>query len=414
MLNRNHLSGKFAPGWAVAKRNSFSLSLSVPDARMEATPSVHRYRLTFRMLARGFTLIELLVVIAIIALLCALLLPAVQAAREAARRAYCVNNIKQIGLAAANYHSTHDCFPPGALNTRTIKDGGLSPTNYTSWSCFAYMLADIEQGNLYHSINFMLGTGQRDRAAGFLASTVVGTQLGTLICPSSGIPNGQVNWNGPMRISAPGCNYFGSVGSSMEFDGDKTGGPPNGVFQWRGQSIGIHHIQDGTSNTIAFGEFRSGDFDANRISIPQDVGAGSKNLPAGIKRNTPSVNMPNGWNASPGNVTAWLSQCKKALATPLTNKSMLGDSWAFGVLGHTLGNFVLPPNPPHPNCIQRTASANDFDRPGVIGSSSFHAGGANIGMCDGSVRFLKNTINPQTLWALGSRAQGEIISTEDY
>ena len=113
----------------------------------------------------AFTLIELLVVIAIIAVLIALLLPAVQAAREAARRAQCVNNLKQIGLAVANYHSTNDCFPPGALDTWSVQDNGLSPTNYTSWSCFAYMMPYMEQGALYNAINFMLGTGQRDAVA---------------------------------------------------------------------------------------------------------------------------------------------------------------------------------------------------------------------------------------------------------
>ena len=130
--------------------------------------------------ASGFTLIELLVVIAIIAVLIALLLPAVQAAREAARRAQCVNNLEQIGLALANYHSTNDCFPPSALNTTTILDKGLSPTNYTSWSCFAYMLPNLEQGTLYNAINFMLGTGQRDTAAGPIARTAVGTRINAL------------------------------------------------------------------------------------------------------------------------------------------------------------------------------------------------------------------------------------------
>jgi prepilin-type N-terminal cleavage/methylation domain-containing protein/prepilin-type processing-associated H-X9-DG protein len=363
---------------------------------------------------RGFTLIELLVVIAIIAVLIALLLPAVQAAREAARRAQCVNNLKQIGLAIQNYHSVNDCFPPGALNTYTIKDGGLSPTNYTSWSCFAYMLPNLEQVALYNSINFMLGTGQRDTAAGPIAATAVRTKINALLCPSSPLPTGNINWDGGITIAAPGCNYFGSVGSSFEYDGNQTGGPPNGVFQWRGRPIGIRDVVDGTSNTIAFGEWRTGDFNKNLITIPQDVGDAPGTLPNGITRGQPTMNMPLGWNASPGGVTAWLESCKTTLSTPATNKSFLGDTWAFGVLGHSMGNFILAPNPKYPNCTDQTSNSQDFDRPSLIGSSSYHAGGANVGLCDGSVRFLKDSTSLQTVWSLGSRNQGEIVSADSF
>jgi prepilin-type processing-associated H-X9-DG protein len=225
---------------------------------------------------------------------------------------------------------------------------------------------------------------------------------------------GNVNWNGGFALPAPGCNYYGSCGSSLKYDGNQTGGPPNGVFQWRGQTIGMRDILDGTSNTIALGEFRIGDFNTNKISIPQDVGDAPGILPVGPERNTPTMNMPAGWNASPGNIIAWLSACKATLSTPSTNKSFLGDTWAFGVLGHALGNFVMAPNPPYPNCIDQTANAGDFDRPGIIGASSFHPGRANIGLCDGSVRFLRDSTSPQVIWSLGSRGQGEVISADSY
>jgi prepilin-type N-terminal cleavage/methylation domain-containing protein/prepilin-type processing-associated H-X9-DG protein len=361
---------------------------------------------------RAFTLIELLVVIAIIAVLIALLLPAVQAAREAARRSQCVNNMKQLGLAVANYHSTNDCFPPGALDTYTTNDKGLSPTNYTSWSWIAYMLPNMEQTALYNSMNFMLGAGQRDGYAGQIAKTAVGTRINSLLCPSSDLPTGNVSWSGP-TLAAPGNTYFGSTGSSFEFDGNETNGLCNGVFQWRGRPIGIRDVRDGTSNTIAIGEFKIGDFNTSKIS-PQDIGDAPGTLPSGITRNTQTINMPYGATAGASNIIIWLSACKASLSTPATNKSQQGDSWAFGVFGHALGNFVLGPNSKYPGCVDQTSSASDFDRVGVYGSSSYHAGGANVGMCDGSVRFLKDSTSLQTIWYLGSRDQGEVISADSF
>jgi prepilin-type N-terminal cleavage/methylation domain-containing protein/prepilin-type processing-associated H-X9-DG protein len=380
---------------------------------MRTSPTGRSRRHARRRGNRAFTLIELLVVIAIIAVLIALLLPAVQAAREAARRSQCVNNMKQLGLAVANYHSINDCFPPGALNTYTTVDQGLSPTNYTSWSWIAFMLPHMEQVALYNAINFALGAGQRDGYAGQIAKTVVGTRINSLICPSSPLPTGNVSWSGP-ALAAPGNCYFGSTGSSFEFDGNETGGLANGVFQWRGQAIGLRNVRDGSSNTIAIGEFLIGDFNTSKITLLSDIGDAPGTLPSGITRNTQTINMPYGASPGASNIINWLTSCKTSLSTPSTNKSQQGDSWAFGVFAHSLGNYILAPNPKYPGCVDQTSNASDFDRVGVYSSSSYHAGGANASMCDGSVRFLKETTSLQTIWALGSRDQGEVLSADSY
>jgi prepilin-type processing-associated H-X9-DG protein len=194
----------------------------------------------------------------------------------------------------------------------------------------------------------------------------------------------------------------------------QTGGPPNGVFQWRGRPIGVRDVTDGTSNTIAMGEFRIGDFNDGKISIPQDVADAPGTAPAGVTRGNSSMVMSSWVTTGGSNVTAWLASCVPALSSSATQKSQLGDSWAFGVMGHSLGNLITAPNPKYPNCLDITGQGDFDNAPIVIGLSSFHPGGANVGICDGSVRFLKDSANMLTIWALGSRGQGEIVDASSY
>jgi prepilin-type N-terminal cleavage/methylation domain-containing protein/prepilin-type processing-associated H-X9-DG protein len=366
---------------------------------------------------RGFTLIELLVVIAIIAVLIALLLPAVQAAREAARRAQCTNNLKQIGLAIHNYHQTNDCFPPGGFPAYMP---GQNNGNNSCPSQHARLLPFIEQQPLYNALNWNL-TVINDTAFGggygpYANVTVTVAKIATFLCPSDTPPGWNFVGSAPLpNYQTTGNNYFASVGSSLEFTSRQTGGPPNGPFSYVGEIgrvVGLRNITDGSSNTIAFGEWRIGDGNNNQISIPTDiVFLGS--LPNGTVRNNGTLNMPNPILVQ--NFPAWLQSCTAAIQTSRTNHtSRLGEAWMFDIIGFSLGNVLLPPNPKYPNCDSSTVASNTTQNPGMFGLSSRHPGGCNVLMCDGSVRFLKDSTNQTTLWALGSIAQGEVISADSY
>jgi prepilin-type N-terminal cleavage/methylation domain-containing protein/prepilin-type processing-associated H-X9-DG protein len=365
----------------------------------------------------GFTLIELLVVIAIIAVLIALLLPAVQAAREAARRAQCVNNLKQIGLALHNYVDVFETVPAGAFLARHVAGTTL---NNGDFSAHARLLPYLEQQTTYNAANFSVACYNDANGGDKINSTCTARRLSVFLCPSSVAPGWNLIGAGFTAV-APGNSYFASLGSSLEYSPGYTKGPPNGIFAAFvypanlltnppvGSPVTLAGILDGTSNTIAFGEWRIGTGILGQVTIPQDVVfVGS--YPPGIGgRNNPGMTMPAGGAA----FQQWLPLCSAAAPTGRGNKTpTLGESWAFGLMGYTLGNTLQAPNPSYPNCSIN--GTNTIQSPGMFTLSSFHPGGANVLMCDGSVKFLKQSTNIQIVWALGSRAQGEIISADAY
>ena len=202
---------------------------------------------------RGFTLIELLVVIAIIAILIGLLLPAVQAAREAARRAQCVNNLKQLGLGMHNYHSSMGTFPSGG--TTNWSSYGYN-ASWGTWSAHALLLGYMEGQPLYNSANFNWVCCWSDGWA--INSTVTLATINNFICPSDGlspIPTQNDIWTGTNN------NYLASIGTSLTDYVQTTGpfaAPP-------GPTNGVGAITDGTSNTIAFGEALVGSQDREPV-----------------------------------------------------------------------------------------------------------------------------------------------------
>jgi prepilin-type N-terminal cleavage/methylation domain-containing protein/prepilin-type processing-associated H-X9-DG protein len=363
---------------------------------------------------RGFTLIELLVVIAIIAVLIALLLPAVQSAREAARRTQCVNNLKQIGLAMHNYHQTHNVFPSGSIPAYSSPPA--TQDGWINWSPHAALLQYLEVGSIYNSLNFNYSpsyfTGNFN---GDVNSTGINTVVATFLCPSDGLA-GKVCTN----------SYYASIGTQTQ--GYPPGGEGPGVFTVRPDNDandfvnapvkGIADIIDGTSNTIAFGEACVGPSPTTNLS--RIVGVSGVSIPK-------TARVPDAQTAGVANVSAGLNACSnffKGLGSCASTgnpnscglKNYRGLRWAVGDHGYTLFNTIVPPNSKqwawsmcHNGCAGCAPEESSF-----INALSYHPGGCNFLFADGSVKFLKDSINMQTYWSLGTRADGEVISADAY
>ncbi len=242
--------------------------------------------------------------------------------------------------------------------------------------------------------------------------TIITTRLSGFLCPSDTPPSYSQMVGMPTGFAPPGNNYYASFGAGLEFSCGPccTGGPMNGVVGDR-CNVGFRDITDGLSNTVAFGEWKVGDGLPSMISSSDLIDVNS--YPPGISRNKPQMQMA----AGAGPFQNWLNTtCSPDLLNTALRKSTnalsyLGQAWIVGVPGISMGNVLLPPNARTPNCMTGT---NGYNNPGIFDAKSNHPGGANFLMCDGSVRFLKDSINTMTLWSLGSRAQGEIIDASSY
>jgi len=349
---------------------------------------------------RGFTLIELLVVIAIIAVLISLLLPAVQSAREAARRAQCINNLKQIGLGMHNYHSTHGSFPLGGTNNWSSYGYNAG---WGTWSAQALLLGYIEGQPLYNSANFNWVCCWSDGWA--INSTVTTNIVNVFICPSDGlspIPTQNDMWTGATN------NYHASVGSSTDFYN------PSGLFAQSALCYGVQSCTDGTSNTIAFGEALVGS--ENR---PQVKWRSGPVLGAG------SALCTGGWcgvrdvGTNYNGVMQDLQTCEQGyVSQDSSTGNGKGFRWCENLGGFSLINTVVPPSSGQYRfawCALRGGGTNSNASDGQYqNATSNHPGGANFLFGDGSARFIKSTINMRTYWALGSRDLGEVVSSDSY
>ncbi len=354
----------------------------------------------------GFTLIELLVVIAIIGVLIALLLPAVQSAREAARRSQCVNNLKQIGLALHNYHDANGTFPMGCSSGMY---NGIGVYNVKqNLSAHASMLPYLENTPIYNSFNFNWGCEDSTSVLCYrINSTAQNAQIKVFVCPSD--PNaGQPDHNGTSNTN----NYYGCVGTTMNWpqiantslNVASINWPSTGLFTMQ-QSYGINSCTDGTSNTIAFAEAVVGN---QALQLRQRfIGFNS------VSALTSSLMFDA--RANPPLALAGLQACSQVWTTGSGGNidKQRGENWAHGCMAMTLFNTIATPNAfseewTHCSSIGSTALG------ALSNSDSYHPGGVNVLMADGHVQFVKDSIAYATWWSLGTRNGNEVISANSY
>ncbi len=366
---------------------------------------------------KGFTLVELLVVIAIIGILVALLLPAVQAARGAARRMTCSNNLKQFGLAAQNYHDVHKTFPRYGFQSYLNGD----PPSWTNrewderwriwqgYSVHTMLLPYMEQQVIFSKIRFapnaappaegnvidpFVWYNQRYTQDG-RSRAIWNNRLPEFICPSADKPPATPTDN--LWTGGPGSNYAVSAGPTLWWVGDFNTAP--GAFS-PNKETSMAEFKDGTANTIFAGEVLTGNGNGN-IYLPGEP----------IRNRQYSGPGPWHWPNLPQDLMEeWGIQCDGNLGDHLSSN---GWGWLGANYTQTVFNTVVQPNWRYPTCIATGPPGYSSDRDGNYPSRSNHGPGSMHLFADGSVHFLKESIEYNLYQAFGTKAGGDIASLDD-
>jgi prepilin-type N-terminal cleavage/methylation domain-containing protein/prepilin-type processing-associated H-X9-DG protein len=349
----------------------------------ETTMATHRRRRLRDRLAvgsSGFTLIELLVVISIIGVLVSLVLPAVQSSREAARRTQCANNLKQIGLALHNYESSNRSFP---LNWGTSRvDPNLGQPFYIGsrpYSALTRLLSDLDQQPVYASINFNVENFPNNDGSSFPYPqnlTAYTTNLAAYLCPSDG-------------ASSPtpyGCNYRGNygIGPSMSTT-QETYDSGNGFYSFPGV-LGTQSFPDGLSHTVAYSERLRGTGNDGGVVPARDFGEIQVTMYCVVR-----------------DADYALACCQLAATKGFPAYRVAGFTWFYGDFECTAYNHAQAPNGRIPDAVAGGLWT------GIATARSFHPGGVNSLMADGSIRFVKESINREVWRGLGTRNGDELI-----
>ncbi len=338
---------------------------------------------------RGFTLIELLVVIAIIGVLIALLLPAVQAAREAARRIQCTNNLKQIGLALANYEGANGAMPM----TMALIGSGTTTAYFTGWSAQARLLPYLDQGVIFNAANISIFKEDP------VNSTIISLTVNVFLCPSEARTQPSVHDYGVSGVTSYGaCQGDWFVWGGFSGAQNRCAFGPN-------RSRRLSEFTDGLSNTLMFAEVKTYQASSN------------------CRHTTlPSVNNPNDIPSPTAEPFTVAPEYDNG-ACVTENQSEFHTEWSDGNV-HAAGFTTAWP--PNKAIIGRvTYPGMDLDLNGrneedggptfaAITSRSYHPGGVNALLGDGRVQFIKTSISGTVWRALGSVSGGEIVGGADY